>query len=245
MTPLLSQPRLSHNLFIDGGWESTVSRQRPFPSPLLCARHSLVMWQAFRAEIASEVACRMPSGHPRSGDHFRDATKRQELLWMIGVLQDGQSEVLGTWPAPLNSSDWATVLLDVRARGVDDIGVVVGDGSSAAVSAFAAVYPGATVLVAGSAGPLQAQPPRCRRAVAACEAVGRKRRAQAIRAVRRHGSFTTAEEACAFLTGSLARAERMLDSSGGVWPERTRHAESAIRRIVSGTEVKRPMGSDL
>jgi putative transposase len=65
----------------------------------------------------------------------------------LGVLADGQCEMLGAWPASRSgAADWCKVLEDLRLRGVERIRFVVCDEPAAMQEALRSVFPGATVV---------------------------------------------------------------------------------------------------
>jgi hypothetical protein len=182
----------------------------------LCCRYSLVRFE--RLPTQSEKVDVAPLG---------------TVLWALGVLSDGQFEVLGAWSVPEPSATaWAGVFEDLRARGVERIGAVVGGELGTDTAALRKAYPSAASLgvlpsdaqvsrastalsqrVTGS----QSRPPgrmsRHQRLVQASDDASRRIQASAALAIARHGPFHEFEAAQSFAIDKLRQAERKLARS--------------------------------
>lgn len=98
----------------------------------LCCQYFAVLFQPLALQVRGE------------GD-----AGGQPVHWALGVLADGQCEVMGVWPEPESgASAWQATYGDLTARGVERIRFVVMPGSAGLDVAF----PGATML--NSAAPL-------------------------------------------------------------------------------------------
>lgn len=76
-----------------------------------------------------------------------EAVRDHEWRWAIGVVADGQCEVLGLWwysiPAIFN---WTEVFAELALRGVESIALVSGEESNLLSGATRMLYPAAKVL---------------------------------------------------------------------------------------------------
>lgn len=76
-----------------------------------------------------------------------DAVRQHEVRWAIGVVADGQSEVLGAWCDSVPGiCNWAAVFADLMRRGVKRIVFVLGDDSSFLSGAARMSYPATKVF---------------------------------------------------------------------------------------------------
>jgi Transposase, Mutator family len=168
----------------------------------LCCDYLLVLFETVGIEVREECGVECD----------------RALLCALGVLDDGQFEAAGVWPLPsLSAPSCQEVLEDLAIRGVEKIRYVSGEESAELHSAISATYPRAT-LVSRFRQPEthSALPLRHRRAGLASEAIMRQLRNYASRAIGRHGCFSDATEAVAFVTAALGRAEQRIDGAAGV-----------------------------
>jgi hypothetical protein len=145
--------------------------------------------------------------------------------WALGVLTDGQCELLGVWPEPASTDDaWRAIHRDLTARGVEAIRYIVGPDSAG----LAAAFPGAIVLTSlarllhpakrGSRGAYPppslgggkqlALSPRQRCVIEHADEAALNLQAKLDRALIRHGCFDSPESAVAFVESSLQRLEQ-------------------------------------
>lgn len=76
-----------------------------------------------------------------------EAVREHELRWAIGVVADGQCEVLGFWWDSIPGSfNWAEVFAELTIRGVESIALVSGEESNLLSGATRTSYPAAKVL---------------------------------------------------------------------------------------------------
>lgn len=140
-----------------------------FQARPLCSSYFLAIHESLAVQV-------------RDGDRVRGEVVR----WALGVLADGSYEVIGVWAAPASASwYWQDAVVDLRARGVKNIGLVseLGRGSS------------------------NATPRRRLRTLHASEEVMRQLQRRACRAIKRRGPCSDIAEAAAFVEDVLARAE--------------------------------------
>jgi len=181
----------------------------------LCCRYSLVRIE--RLPVHSEKIDVAPIG---------------SVLWALGVLSDGQHEVLGAWSVPEPSTiEWTGVFEDLRTRGVERIGAVVSGECSVDTVALRDAYPSAASLgaqpaatpanctnsasaqrvVAAGARPRQpGKVLRYQRMVQATDDAVRRLRTSAALAIARHKPFGELEAAQSFVIEKLRLAERKL-----------------------------------
>lgn len=70
-----------------------------------------------------------------------------EAFWAVGVLVDGQCDLLGTWLQPFEGPlDWAEVFADLTLRGVEKIRCVVCDEPDVMCEVMHSSYPAAKAL---------------------------------------------------------------------------------------------------
>ena len=108
------------------------------------------------------------------------------LKWGLGVLANGQQEVLGVWPEPTHAgSAWWGIFESLMTRGVEKIGFVAGS-TAGFQGAVQAIYPGTETLeTAWDRYAVADVPARCRRKLRAGAAVIKVLRQSANRAVAR------------------------------------------------------------
>jgi len=139
------------------------------------------------------------------------------IQWALGVLNDGQCEVLGWWLDPAdNAVDWSTVRADLSARGVKRLRVLL--ASAHLYNRDSAPGSGDCRPVAGPLRPsasIDSLPARLRRYVAHASSVAGGFKAALSRAIARRGAFECAQAACSFVDEELQRMDRRL------WPDRT------------------------
>ena len=130
-----------------------------------------------------------------------------ELKWGLGVLANGQQEVLGVWPEPtLAESAWWAIFESLMARGVEKIGFVAGC-TAGFQGAVHAIYPGAQTLeTAWDRCTLADVPARCRRKLLAGAAVMKVLRQSANRAVGRKEFSFDLPHAAALPARAIERA---------------------------------------
>lgn len=145
--------------------------------------------------------------------------------WALGVLNDGQCEILGWWSDPVDdAADWSTVGADLSARGVERVRVLV---ASARLSNHA------SALGSGDGRPVESPlrpsasieslPARLQRHVRRASDAARGVEAALSRAIARHGAFACAKAAGSFVDEELKCMDRRL------WPD------SAVVRSQPGT----------
>lgn len=77
----------------------------------------------------------------------RDPMHHQAVRWALGVLEDGQYEVLGAWAEPeAGATGWEEVFQDLQVRGVEKTRFVIVNECSEVSAAVPTAYSGATVL---------------------------------------------------------------------------------------------------
>lgn len=148
---------------------------------------------------------------------------REHLLrWGVGVLPDGEYELLGVWhqadAAPLV---WARIFEELKVRGVARIRFVVGSEPVAIESALPESYPGVTVLPAIGQFPGDVEADvlgslTLRQRLTVCHSIeaANQLNQRLSRAVARRGCFPSAAAAASFAVDWLARAERDFDAVG-------------------------------
>lgn len=133
----------------------------------------------------------------------------RSVVWGLGILADGQRELLGAWPEPVpGEMYWPPVLEDLARRGVESVRYVLSEDPEALLSPLNCEYPSALVLPANlQLGVFEALPTSRRRAILASQYGVHGLQRHAARAVRRHGAFSSLTEATAFTVDALERAE--------------------------------------
>ena len=169
----------------------------PFP---LCSGYRAVLLERLTVQVMGEGG--VPGGHV--------------LLWALGVLGDGQYEVLGTWPDPASTVlGWREVFENLRVRGVKRIRVVLSSESTALLASLNVAYPGTAFLSAGHQfETFSGLPRRDRRFVRAGADAMRTLQSRTTRAVARHGRFSNLADATAFVIDALSRAGRCSGLAG-------------------------------
>lgn len=100
----------------------------------LCGNYLAVSFKAFRIRLRGEAIAR-----------------DREALWALGVLNDGQYEVMGAWATHTSDVElWRKVFEDLKVRGVEGVRFVVGCDSAAIKSIVNNTYPGATLISSAS-----------------------------------------------------------------------------------------------
>lgn len=134
------------------------------------------------------------------------------IQWALGVVNDGQCEVLGWWSHPSDSAiDWSTIAADLSARGVERVRVLLGspqiynrdtaEGSAVCRSAASAVQPSASI---------EDLPARLHRHVVCASDIARGAQVALSRAIARRGVFACAKAATSFVDEELQRMDRRL-----------------------------------
>lgn len=134
------------------------------------------------------------------------------LWWALGVLRDGQYEVLGVWSALASrAKSWHEIFESLRASGAERIQFVSSSESAELHAALSTAYPHATVLPpiwteeAFSEIPLRRRPP----VLAGMDAI-RELQLGADRAIKRNGCFSSLSHATAYVRDALERAEQRI-----------------------------------
>jgi hypothetical protein len=146
------------------------------------------------------------------------------IQWALGVLNDGQCEVLGWWLDPAgNAVDWSTVRADLSARGLERVRVLL--ASAHLCDRDSASGSGDCRPVAIPLGPsesIESLPARLKRHVARASGVARGVEAALSRAIAGQGTFECAEAAGSFVDEELQRMDRRLWPNSTVMRSRTR-----------------------
>lgn len=122
-----------------------------------------------------------------------DLVSGEVVRWALGVLADGSYEVLGVWATPESGSwTWQGAFEDLRARGVENIGLVSALG----------VKPSFVI------------PRRRVRTFHTSEEVMRQLQRRACRAIKRRGPCIGIADAIAFVEQVLSRAELEIGTAG-------------------------------
>lgn len=83
---------------------------------------SIPLCRAYSVTYAGHLSVHMAHGGGR---------RLGSIRWMLGWLKTGESEALGTWSGPHDPNpDWAAVLADLEARGVQRVGLACVDMDS-------------------------------------------------------------------------------------------------------------------
>lgn len=139
------------------------------------------------------------------------------IPWALGVLNDGQCEVLGWWLDPAdNAVDWSTVGADLSARGVERVRVLLASahlGNRDSVSGSGDCRPVANALRPSAS--IVGLPARLQRHVRRASEVAGGMQAALSRAIARRGVFACAKAAGSFVDEELQRMDRWL------WPDST------------------------
>lgn len=138
----------------------------------------------------------------------QDAACDLEARWAIGVVADGQYEVLGMWwesvPGMFN---WEEICADLTLRGVEKIAFVGGNEPNVLGEAMRTSYPFAKTLALLQLEPRCTLSPCSLRIIRSGEDAAQELRQSLSRAVDRHGCFDDRSEAVSFVVGVLERAD--------------------------------------
>jgi hypothetical protein len=166
----------------------------------LCCRYLAVVFETQRVAVRNQ-----------------DALRDHEARWAIGVVADGQCEVLGMWwESVLGTFDWEEVFADLTLRGVEKITFVAGSEPHLLGEATRTSYPAAKTLPSEgnllwqSLAEVAPLTPRLRRFIRWGEDAARHLQQGLSRAVGRHSRFVDQSEAVSFVVGVLERADRRL-----------------------------------
>jgi hypothetical protein len=137
--------------------------------------------------------------------------------WALGVVNEGQCEILGWWLHPADDAlDWSTVGVDLSARGVERVRVLV--ASARLCNRDSTLGSGDDRPVASPLRPsasIESLPARLQRHVRRASDAARSVEAALSRAIARHGAFACAKAAGSFVDEELQRMDRRL------WPDST------------------------
>jgi hypothetical protein len=156
------------------------------------------------------------------------------LHWALGVLPSGECEITGAWPElPHHGRPWDEMFAELKARGVERIGLIVANALSVPESAARQTYPTTNVLSSitvraedEETGPARSsvQPgvisARKARLARRAEATARDLKRLASPALVRHGGFSDLVHATEFLVATFSRAQQRIDK-GAVPVERS------------------------
>lgn len=157
------------------------------------------------------ICSRSVSWRPSIGE----AGDASELLWAVGALADGETEILGTW-SPLNEGRPARGLAaaDIRRRGIEQIRVLITDDAGA----VAADFPGKPALVSRSSYTPESLASlgltaRQRRIAERTTLLADSINATIVRRLSRMAPFSSAADALELVVRSLAKAQRRIETS--------------------------------
>ena len=173
---------------------ANAATQSPLQTHPLCRRYLVMHLLTLPIRVKQDSAVR---------DHV--------AWWALGVLADGQCELLDLWLEPtMGAVRWHQIFEGFKARGVEAIRFVACDELPGAGVALCATFPGATVLPLTDLAPIYALSRGVRRTVLwGVEAV-QQMHSSLRRAAARHGYFADSAAAAVFLRQTLAHAERRL-----------------------------------
>jgi transposase-like protein len=146
-----------------------------------------------RYTFAALKTLRLPVCH-------RDSVKHLHWHWALGLLKQGQYEVLGAWPGEAMS---ALVASDLHRRGVVHIGAVSSEGAAD----FASRYP-ETASWPSSDEDVQGFGAGRRAALQAAAATAERLQASIARTIKRRGPFADESAASDYLVQALQKADR-------------------------------------
>jgi putative transposase len=113
---------------MQGGLQATEAIERH--GQPLCCRYLLLHFESLHAAVCEAGT-------------FRDQTVR----WALGVLADGQQEVVGAWlAAESDATAWQKVFEDLQVRGVEGIRFVMNNEHAEVWAPLHTTYPDVTVL---------------------------------------------------------------------------------------------------
>jgi hypothetical protein len=153
---------------------------------------------------------------------------RWRFNWAMGMLADGQHDILGLWHGPADDgTNWQLVADDLNVRGVEKIQLVAFMASTGGESGMrdpssSSMVPSIDRFlhlrgrvsaghIPGELDPLRAMAPRFPRFVRSAESDVKHLTHRLSRAANRKGCFPCLRSASSFLTEMLTRAERSLD----------------------------------
>lgn len=151
-----------------------------------------------------------------SGDRF-------QVLWAVGALASGETEILGNWATQDgNQPTWALAEEDLRRRGVERIRILITDDAEA----VAADFPGSPALLYRSActsvslASLQLTA-RQHRIAERTTSLADRINATIVRRLRRMAPLSSSAGALELVARSLAQASRRIETSSntssGAW----------------------------
>ena len=146
-------------------------------------------------------------------------------LWALGVLPGGECEIAGAWPElPHDGRVWDLMFADLKARGVERIGLIVASGLSVPESAACQTYPTTNVLSSSTVGADDEEARSARssirprgmsarkaRVAKTAETTARDLKRLAYSALARHGPFSDPVHAADFLVATLSRAQQRVE----------------------------------
>lgn len=193
--------------------------------PPLCARYLVV--------YCKSVSWRTATGGARDG---------AQVLWAVGALASGETEILGTWATQdVNQPTWALAEEDLRRRGVEKIRILITNDAEAVATDFpgnpALVYRSARTPVSLASLGLTA---RQHRIAERTTSLADRINATIVRRRSRMAPLSSAADALELVARSLAQASRRIetssDSCSGTW-----HRPSAQRAPWAITGQRRVM----
>ena len=164
-----------------------------------------------------------------------------QVLWAVGALASGETEILGTWSTQdASRPTWALAEEDLRRRGVEKIRILIIDDAETVAADFpgnpALVYRSACIPVSLASLGLTA---RQRRIAERTTSLADRINATIVRRLSRKAPLSSAADALELVVRSLAQARRRIetssDTSSGAWHRSAGQAPWAItgqRRIM-------------
>ena len=156
-----------------------------------------------------------------------DGGTPSDRMWLLalGVLPSCECEIAGAWlELPHEGCAWDVIFAELKARGVERIGLIVTSGLSVPESAACQTYPTTSVVTSSTVGAKneeagstqfsvrpKAISARKARAARAAEAKARDLKRLASLALARHGSFSDSVDVTDFLVLTLSRAQQRVD----------------------------------
>jgi hypothetical protein len=193
--------------------DDLLERSAAWPSIPLCCRYCSVRFET------------LPVWTSKHG-----AESAGKLLWALGVLTDGECEVLGVWALRMSGAAlWSTVFGELKSRGVVRLGAVVSGELTIDPTSLRRAYPNALALdspladlpmgrdrrprlvrsgITGHQRDSVAPSPSQHAGVLAGEGVAKRLQSRAAFATARHGAFTNLEAASAFVIATLRHEEQ-------------------------------------
>lgn len=109
-------------------WQTNV--ETGWQAPPLCCRYLVVHFGALTVQESVDGVVR-----------------HETVRWALGVLASGENELVGTWVDPaLATAEWPEVFVDLQARGVRKIRLIVTNEREAARAGASTAYSAAAVL---------------------------------------------------------------------------------------------------